>query len=707
LPEVSIIIPTFNRKEKLRNTLLSLNLQKFPQDRYEVIVVDDGGTDDSDSMVGELKTPYQKRFCRKRNGGPSSARNLGTAMAKGKYVLYLDDDVQATPSLIAEHMKMHGDQGDVIVMGKVLPLAGTGMLIRKMMEYGYDGYHHGQDMEFFAVTANLSVRKSHVDAVGGFNEKLTGVGCEDTEFGFRLISRRGLRLIFNEKALAYHDKTLSPKEAARYQFNNGRYAVWALRHSPGMLSERYSSKYSRDFLSLLHFHNKHFLSYTEEDRNRLLNEIERDEKLMNESPAAEIEASLARNCKTLIDYAFREGFHSECQRLDFTASLFEYKNDEGDPARCLMSLRLRLASSAHFTSCHGRTAQNAASELTRRGFFVSHEPFDALFPDDEKKRIRASINSLSGNVPLPFSRLHIGAPFELRKDSGCYSIGYTTHLTTELWKGWVKRLDSMDELWVPSSYMKKAFQASGVKTPIFIMPLGADSKEFRPFTGEALMELFGHFSFLYVGSSHFSKGLDILIRAYLEEFSISDDVNLILKTYADFHSEKHDLRETLSLIKKKMKRKRYPPLTLIDSFHKSLTALYNRADAYVSTIRGAQFPLSLLEAMACGKPVIANNFGDASDYLTNNNAFLLDYTLVNVYKGDHPFRMPGQWAETSVEHTRSLMRYVYEQKEEALRKSAQARRDFLEKWTLEQGGERMAHRLCEIYRKIKDRKKNT
>src|SRR4051794_18449175 len=105
--KVSIIIPTHNRAASLHRTLTALSVQDYPTSLTEVIVVADGCTDETVTMIGELRTDYQLTFVQQKNLGPSSARNVGAERANGDLLLFLDDDVEPSKGLVSAHVLAH------------------------------------------------------------------------------------------------------------------------------------------------------------------------------------------------------------------------------------------------------------------------------------------------------------------------------------------------------------------------------------------------------------------------------------------------------------------------------------------------------------------------------------------------------------------------------------------------------------------------
>src|SRR5947209_6149687 len=106
-PLLSIVVPTYNRSNSLRRLLLAIEEQTYPNDRFEVLVVDDGSTDGTPDILRHLVVRFALRLIEQAHGGPSAARNLGVANAGGELIVFLDDDVVPLPDLLLEHARSH------------------------------------------------------------------------------------------------------------------------------------------------------------------------------------------------------------------------------------------------------------------------------------------------------------------------------------------------------------------------------------------------------------------------------------------------------------------------------------------------------------------------------------------------------------------------------------------------------------------------
>lgn len=116
--EVSIIIPVYNAEKYLRRCIESISGQTFR--KYEVILVDDGSTDKSPSICDEYASEdIRINVIHKANGGVSSARNAGIAIAKGKYITFIDSDDWVEPEYLQEMLKAADDTCELVVSGIV------------------------------------------------------------------------------------------------------------------------------------------------------------------------------------------------------------------------------------------------------------------------------------------------------------------------------------------------------------------------------------------------------------------------------------------------------------------------------------------------------------------------------------------------------------------------------------------------------------
>ncbi|MFD7668421.1 glycosyltransferase family 2 protein [Streptomyces sp. NPDC059788] len=227
---MSVIIPAYNARDSLELCLLSLAHQQAGGAVYttEVVVVDDGSSDDTGKMVAGLATGLDIRYVhepRTPASGRARARNIGLEAATGDLVVLLDADQVVAPTFLAEHVASHTGEDDLLVLGPRFQL-GEGPADRERLRDGFalealPPVVRGDEREpvfaalecgpedletawHFMWTCNTSVRRSHLTALGGFDEAFLGWGLEDSELGYRL-ARAGVRFAHNPRAVVYHE----------------------------------------------------------------------------------------------------------------------------------------------------------------------------------------------------------------------------------------------------------------------------------------------------------------------------------------------------------------------------------------------------------------------------------------------------------------------------------------------------------------------
>jgi glycosyltransferase involved in cell wall biosynthesis len=207
--EASVIIPTYNRLNRLKQVINGLEQQNVPLGEFEVIVISDGSSDGTNEYLYTLTTPLHFRFICQSNLGPAMARNCGVDHANGNIIIFIDDDVVPAPQLIYEHLTFHKQYGSTtVVLGPMLspPDFQMSSWVRweqAMLVKQYDDMARGlwepTGRQFY--TGNTSLARQHLIDAGGFDPSIRR--AEDVELAYRLADR-GLRFIFNPSAIGYH-----------------------------------------------------------------------------------------------------------------------------------------------------------------------------------------------------------------------------------------------------------------------------------------------------------------------------------------------------------------------------------------------------------------------------------------------------------------------------------------------------------------------
>lgn len=285
-PFVSVIIPTYNRKEILEKCLSALLVQTYPHDKYEIIVIDDGSTDGTGEMVDRLVEEHGLReqsittpgaevesyvACRSQrliyewqeHTSAAAARNRGIRKAIGDLVILLDSDIVTLPDFIEAHVFARVNPACEIPSDGIFrigfsPDDKTIVHGRVIHTEDLDNPTSTQkrisdiSMAFFA-SGNASIARRWLLEAGLFDEDFTEYGWEDLELGQRL-KKLGLRVVRSDKPAGYHLKhefSVAKLPAIRKrEIQRGRMAVVYYRKHP-TFSVRMSTTMIRPFYWLV------------------------------------------------------------------------------------------------------------------------------------------------------------------------------------------------------------------------------------------------------------------------------------------------------------------------------------------------------------------------------------------------------------------------------------------------------------------------
>src|SRR5262249_32099333 len=178
---------------------------------WEVIVVDDGSSDGTDSFLPNFSLPYNLRYIRQTNQGAGAARRAGVETARGEFLLFCNDDTIACSTLLAEHLRVHQEhpREKLAVLGEFQP---SELCPERALSLWVNtspfffpqqtlqaGHLYGSS---YFVTCNLSISREAVLAAGNFDS--TFRVAEDTELGARL-EKMGFRVFYHPLAMATHE----------------------------------------------------------------------------------------------------------------------------------------------------------------------------------------------------------------------------------------------------------------------------------------------------------------------------------------------------------------------------------------------------------------------------------------------------------------------------------------------------------------------
>ena len=276
--------------------------------------------------------------------------------------------------------------------------------------------------------------------------------------------------------------------------------------------------------------------------------------------------------------------------------------------------------------------------------------------------------------------------------AGRHSIGYWWWELSEFPERWHGAFEHVDEVWAGTHHVADAI-AAVAPVPVVKVTVPVEAPPFEPLPRERLGMPDGYvFLFVFDYNSVFERKNPLAaIEAFTRAFAPGDGASLVLKSLEhDRHPEAH--RRLLAAAA------RHPDVHVIDRAlpRAEKDALIDACDCYVSLHRAEGFGITLAEAMALGKPVIATGYSGNLDFMTAANSYLVDHRLVPVGEGADPYPAGAQWADPDVDHAARLMREIFEDPTAARGRGLRGQAELRRTHSREAAGRSMAARLLRI-----------
>jgi GT2 family glycosyltransferase/glycosyltransferase involved in cell wall biosynthesis len=642
--DVSIIIPVLNKLEFTRQCLDSIHRQTDEAVSYEVIIVDNGSTDGTaEWMVGSAPIPV--RYHRNpTNLGFSKANNIGAQLASGTWLLFLNNDTLARPGWLTEMVRIPRTDPSVGIVG-----------IKQLFPYTNTIYHTGI---VFTPEGRPEHLYPHLDAslpqVNKQREYQAVTGAcllidrplFDACGGFDEEYRNG-----------YEDVDLCMQVKAR-----GRKIVCCTKSyifHYGQISE---GRTADDETNAARFAKK-WAGKIKPDRDDYLIRDRADGR--PPTPKSAMRRVLADDCIYFAD-ALDDGsaltwINAELALALHTRGVEVFVNGG-------KGLSPTLTSSRH------RTLQSIAlKEVPVGGIQVKWSHYRPQHLDLD----------LSGSINLEFFVIN-------------YLFGTTT---AEPWDYWLQclRQDGYDKLPL-SEFCNQVLDQVGVSTAQRHVWYPGYSPEIAAV--ETSTKRRSRFRFLTVTNSHDLERYNTaaVIDAFEQAFTRDDAVELVVKDYGASSGDATIRRRLLG-------RSGGPEISYNPEFQdkNALILLYRSSDALVSAHRGEGFGMKILDAMACGLPIIAPLFGGSTSYCTAENSFPVEFSLVPMGRcldtlSLHITNRP-MWAEVNTADLARQLRAVYENRDAARARGDAGRVSVEQRFSWDSS----AARLLEIAKTVKER----
>ena len=221
---LSVIIPTYNRPERLSQCLDALTQQTLPVDHFEVIVVDDGSQMSLKTITDKFEAQLSIHLIQQQNAGPASARNTGAKAAQGHYLVFTDDDCQPYSDWLNAVEIALNDFPDALIGGhtvNALPHNLYSTASQLLLDYIYEYYNQDRGNVTFFASNNFAMPRHLFHKIGGFDTSFPLAAGEDREFCDRWRDHN-LPMHYVPAMQVYHAHPLTLTSFWRQHFNYGR-----------------------------------------------------------------------------------------------------------------------------------------------------------------------------------------------------------------------------------------------------------------------------------------------------------------------------------------------------------------------------------------------------------------------------------------------------------------------------------------------------
>jgi len=235
---ISVVVPSFNRPASLAVCLESLARLRYPQEQFEVVVVDDGGNVDLGAIIEPLRESINIRLVTQENTGPAGARNKGAASATGQFIAFTDDDCSPTEGWLTaltlrlqqDPARMYGGYTTNALESNIYSTAS-----QLLIDFLYGYFNTDPEQARFFTSNNMALSRSMFESVGGFDTSFPTASGEDRELCDRW-QHLGYKMSFVREAQVRHRHAMNFRSFWKQHFiyGNGAWRYWECKHARGL-----------------------------------------------------------------------------------------------------------------------------------------------------------------------------------------------------------------------------------------------------------------------------------------------------------------------------------------------------------------------------------------------------------------------------------------------------------------------------------------
>ncbi|MDD5109040.1 MAG: glycosyltransferase [Candidatus Omnitrophica bacterium] len=240
LIELSVVIPTYNRKKFLKECVNSLLNQDYPAEKYEIIVVDDGSSDGTDLMMASFTESHPNiEYLQREHQGPAAARNAGIKHSSGQIIALTDNDCLPAKNWVGSILRSHKLHNEALAVGGLTEVSPRNIkaLVSQSLSNGAMSVEIKNKKELiFFPTCNVSFKKEYL--FENFNELFPLPAGEDLEFFWRIF-KGGSKFVYDEKIGVFHNCHPNFRSFLKqaYMYGKGNFLVQHLHKDHPLLKE--------------------------------------------------------------------------------------------------------------------------------------------------------------------------------------------------------------------------------------------------------------------------------------------------------------------------------------------------------------------------------------------------------------------------------------------------------------------------------------
>lgn len=608
-PLISIIMPAYNDEDSIGYAIESVLTQTYKN--IELLIIDDGSSDKTGEVVFEyIKKDERVRYLHQTNTGVAGARNRGVKESCGEYIKLCDSDDVLMPyalEMLVRGLKYADETVKFIYDDYGLYFPEEDRLVKSPMVKPISK-NHAYQIQLVGnayPVGSVLINKEALINVGCFDPALNGTDDYD---------------LWNRLLLKYNAYKLQ-LTIAYFQFC-------------------YSSQLSADLEALR--------CYTDLSAIKLVKNIDLSEVISNYQEIVKMMLNRADLSPITIYYinnffyknekitlAEKDFINSELIEKSNKFTLNHYDNLFSNPSESNYQNIEKIA-------CNYINTSKLRNKLNKLSFF-DNETKEAIFDFHAYNKFYHHItnnNETDGHL--------------------VFSTAWQYSLIPSKWIEFFNT--KLDQIFVPSKFVKENLSNLGViEDKIKVVGYALNNDIYRKKTTNYELNTGKTFNFFCISKFTFSSGLDLLIKAYTEEFSPSDDVCLIFMNDFIYDYERKIELEELA------KNTNLPKMVIRQNnfIKEDLADIYNSIDTYVYPYRLESFGSNVAEAMLCEKPVIVTQGGGTDDFCNEENTFLIETegssNEFEIYgaesnENSYNFLLPD------INHLKKLMRYVFDNK---------------------------------------------